>query len=157
MKLSRKRINHETELNLVPMLDLFLSLIPFLLMSSVLVSFGGVYVEAPSYSKAEAQKIENKNDELDLAVQIEKGRVSILGYKKGFETKIEAVKGSFDLKDLNGLRSFLTGLQQHYSKIHSSLFHASAETRYQDAVSVLNILRATQVSENLVLAVGAVE
>lgn len=156
MRRRNRKLNHETELNLVPMLDLFLSLIPFLLMSTVLVSFGGISVEAPSAS--EASKVTQANEEeVAISVQIEKGRVHILGYRKGFEVKIAQVDAEFDLKDLKQIRDYLSGLQKQYSKIKSSLFHASPETRYEDAVAVLNLIRATELSQNLVLAVGVVQ
>lgn len=163
MKVRNRKLNHETELNLVPMLDLFLSLIPFLLMSTVLASFGGIVVEAPSYAPSTQAQTEKPklaestaNLELDIAVQIKNGQVSVLGYKRGFESRVEDVKGEFELKNVEGLRAFLSELHHKYSKIHSSLFHASPETRYEDAVLVLNVIRSTEVSQNLVLAVGAV-
>src|SRR5438105_4572475 len=101
------------------MLDMFLSLIPFLLMSAVLASFGGIFVEAPSYSTA-MQEQKDKKKELDIAIQVDKGRVQITGYRDGFETKVAEVKAEFDMKDYKGLKAYLEDLQKKYSKIRSS-------------------------------------
>lgn len=156
MRKNGRKFNYETELNLVPMLDLFLSLIPFLLMSTVLVSFGGVMVEAPS-QVASTEAASGADQSVSLSVEIEKGRVRISGYRQGFQVKVDQIRGDFDLKDLAQIRSFFSGIQKDYSKVASSLFHASSETRYEDAVAILNLIRATEVSKNLVLAVGVVQ
>jgi hypothetical protein len=128
-------------------------------MSTVLATYGGIFVEAPSYKPPSQQdsKKDEKKDEIDLAVQIASGQIKVFGYKRGFESKISSVTASFGLQEIESFRTYLLSLQQKYSKVNSSLFHASAETRYEDAVQVLNAIRATQVSENLVLAVGAVQ
>jgi biopolymer transport protein ExbD len=157
MRRRNHKLNHETELNLVPMLDLFLSLIPFLLMSTVFVTFGGIYVEAPATAPVAQESKADDQKEIALAVKIEKGRVHITGYRKGFESRIEDIHGDFELKDLKTIRAYLLDLQKKYSKIRSSLFHASPEVRYEDAVAILNLLRATEISKNLVLAVGAMQ
>ncbi len=158
-RLARKKINFDTELNLVPMLDFFLSLIPFLLISTVLATFGGVFVEAPSYKAQSQQQTQpqDKKEEIDLAVQVADGQIKVFGYKSGYEAKIDSITASFGMVELDKFRAYLGSLHEKYSTIKSSLFHASADTRYEDAVSVLNIVRATKVSNNLVLAVGAVK
>lgn len=162
-KHSHKRLHlGEIELNLVPMLDLFLSLIPFLLISAVFLNYGGLFVEAPSFAPANTTSTPTPEEkantqEINLLFRVEGSQVKVSGYTKGFIAKLPEVQGEFEISNQQGLRDFIAKTMASYSKIVSVLFKASPTTKYQDAVSVLNIVRATKVSPNVVLAVRSIE
>lgn len=154
----------ETELNLVPMLDLFLSLIPFLLVSAAFLSYGGLKVETPSFaqnqpvqSEAMPQEAPLKIQEIELALRLDQGQIKFSAYDKGFKNKIAEVSGEFSVHDSAAIKTFLSELTKKYSKINSVLFHASVSSKYEEAVAAINYVRAAKVSQNVVLAVRGVE
>ena len=144
----------DIELNLVPMLDMFLSLIPFLLVSAAFLNYGGLLIETPSLSSAEEANEVKRVDEhnLNLAVQVSDSRVTISAYSQGFLSKIEKLTGDFDLTDSSALAQYLGNLKKEY-QIKSVLFHVDSAVRYQKAVGVLQALRKSDLSQHIVLAV----
>ncbi len=143
----------EYELNLVPMLDMFLSLIPFLLVSAVFVNYGGLMVEAPSFSaQASTPATTLLAKELDLAVKVTEGNVKITAYSKGFLAKMANLQGDFKADDRAGLELYLAEMKKNH-KIASILFHVDPQIPYQKAVTVLQALRSSELSRHIVLAV----
>lgn len=162
-KTHRKKTDLESDLNLVPMLDLFLSLIPFLLMSTVLATFGGISVEAPKVTQAASAETSSNNSqemnkkEIDVAVLVEAGEIKLAVYEKGFVNRMNEQDAKFSLQDVSAFKKHIEVLKTQFAHINSSLFRAAPDTRYEEAVAVLNALRSTDLSKALVLAVGAVK
>ena len=150
---NREMEHGDYELNLVPMLDMFLSLIPFLLLSAAFINYGGVFVEAPSFAAQEQVVVADaKSKELDLAVKVSRDDVKISAYSKGFLAKKDDLQGTFKLDDRANLQIYLQTLKKNYV-IASVLFHVDPQIPYQQAVTVLQALRSSDLSKHIVLAV----
>lgn len=155
-KHARRKVDLDSDLNLVPMLDLFLSLIPFLLMSTVLASFGGIFVEAPKQGPQAAATAQDSNSKKwSLAIAVDKEQIRVSVYEGSFERKLAERDRNFLVTDREAFKAYIQSLKTEATKITSSLFRATSETRYEVAVSVLSALREAEASESLVLAVGA--
>jgi biopolymer transport protein ExbD len=151
----------EAELNLVPMLDLFLSLIPFLLISAVFLNYGGLFVEAPSFTPtntlSQNESLNPDSQEINLLFRVDGDQVTVSGYAKGFLAKVPEVNASFATNDRDGLKQYISKVMNEHKKISSVLFKATPTTKYEQAVVVLNIVKSLKVSSNVVLAVRNIE
>ncbi len=158
-----RRLNkpiEQTELNLAPMMDLFVALIPFLIVSSSFIQLGGFEMQAPSAATSTAQA-PSKNDqvkEIWLAIEVTESQVKVTGYEKDFAREIPGIKSQFALTELKQLTDYVSSLTANSnSKMGPSLFHASPETKYENAVAVLNALRSSPAVTEMVMAAGVVE
>ncbi len=160
MKKRKRLINEETpELNLIPVMNLFVCLLPFLLLTAVFVKMGGVKAEMPIASATEKEEVsaEKKNQSIDLVFQLDGRTVEIAGFVDHFQKPLADVQGRFAIESLGGLDSLLEEIAMRYPHWRSTLFKASANTRFEDAIEVLSKLRSNNLIKNLVLAAERVE
>lgn len=152
-----KRNVDEIYLNLTPMMDLFVGLIPFLILSATFVSLGGIETQAPSASSTAAVPHSKNSDELWLTFEIGSDKVIVAAFKKDYVQEIPSVKGEFALADLPRMTKFLDDLSVKSYKIGPSLFHAKPDIKYENAVSVLNAMKSSKAITDIVMASGVVE
>lgn len=154
----RRKEEEGTELNLIPVMNLFVCLVPFLLLSAAFVRLGGVGAEVPSKSNKEVQLTQNEKDQVvDLLFQLDQQQLTITGFTQGFGESLEGLKVSFPIAEKKALANYLSDLKEKHPRIGSSLFKASDESRFEDAVSVLAVLRRNDSLKNIVLAAEVVE
>jgi biopolymer transport protein ExbD len=156
MILFRKKIQTDFQLNLTPIMDLFVGLIPFLILSASFVEMSGIEVQSPSASSTAAQKTESK-EELWLSFEVSDSKVTVTGYGKDFDRAVSAVKSEFKLEQLDQLKIYLDGLAQKNYRMGPSLFYVSPETKYEKAISVLSAMRSTKTVHDIVMAAGTVQ
>lgn len=157
MKAIRRTDPEGIELNMNPFLDVFLSLIPFLLLSAAFVQLGGINSSLPSSTQEKPATNSNIQDELRMTFEVQENRVLLTGYNRNYDNPIAGIKATFDLKDLSGMKTFLQSTMTRYKRIAPSLFFASSQTEYQNAIAVMNAIRDVQPQGEIVLATGAVE
>ncbi|TVQ77932.1 MAG: hypothetical protein EA369_08135 [Bradymonadales bacterium] len=150
-----KRLETTGELNLIPVMNLFVCLIPFLLMSAAFVQLGAIDAETPSQTEKKAESTE-PNPSVQLIVQVSPEAVQISAYTRSFQNRLEGVDLRFALHDLNALSQGLEKLVEEHSSIDSTLFRVGGESAYKDAVAVLAQLRKTEGLGKLVLATEVV-
>lgn len=153
-----KRNTDEAVLNLTPIMNLFVALIPFLIVSSAFIRLGGVDVQAPSAaSGVQTPNSLKKDSELRLSFEVQESKVIVTGYDQNYDQEISGVKAEFPIAELSRLVAYVDGLSQKQYKIGPSLFHASPETKFENAISVLNAMRSSQHVKEIVMAAGVVE
>ncbi|PIR23890.1 MAG: hypothetical protein COV44_00310 [Deltaproteobacteria bacterium CG11_big_fil_rev_8_21_14_0_20_45_16] len=155
-KKQRRRESQEQELNLIPVMNLFVCLVPFLLLTAAFVKLGGVDLELPKAASGEAVKENEKSNEVDLIVQLDGSRIMLTGYEKGFTNEIENLRSEFNVDSPEKLAKFLTEVSLGSRKLNASLFKASPQTRFEDAVKVLSVLRKHEALKSVVLATDRV-
>ena len=159
MKRRKHLRNEETpELNLIPIMNLFVCLVPFLLLTAVFVKMGGVKAEMPVTASSESSEAtpEKKEQIIDLVFQIDGQEVELVGFTDQFQKPLSDVHAKFQLTAIDSLDQILTEISSKYPKWRSTLFKASPSTRFEDAISVLSKLRANNLIKNLVLAAETV-
>ena len=157
MKKLKKQVEEEIQLNLTPMMDLFVALIPFLIMAASFTRLGGIDLQAPSATSGSPQQIEKPSNDLWLMFEVKADTLNVQGYDKNFSNERSKIKGQFTLNEIEKLKSFLANLQGPEWKMGPSLFHASAETKYEQAVAFLNAMRGSKSVTQIVMASGVVE
>lgn len=154
----RRRIEEVQDLNLIPVMNLFVCLVPFLLLTAAFVQMGGVQAEMPAAQIGQLQESQkDQNQIVDLVFQIDGTNIEVVGFTHGFRMPIDEVQAKFTTEELTGLDSFLDLIHEKYPNWGSTLFKASSSTRFEDAILVLSKLRENKLIKNLVLAAEVVE
>lgn len=143
----------EADLNLVPFIDMFVTLILFMLVTVVLVRLGGILVETPAVSEASTQNKE-KSQAMQLVIDVDQASILISPYTLNLEQKMTDLEKKFDRKDLAGMKAYLVELKAKASKFDPSLFHGAPELSYEQVSDVLDTVEAAQLGVPTVLAIG---
>jgi len=159
MSLIRKRnkkIEQEAELSLIPVMNLFVCLIPFLLISAAFVRMGAIKVDVPSESKGSQADVEQAS-KLVLTFKLENGKVTVEGFSQNFQNNIASLKKVFFLSELELMKTYLLELKSKNESVQVSLFYATQESKYQDAISVLNAIETSGLESSIAIATGMVD
>lgn len=160
--MSRKRKHRNKneavdELNLIPVMNLFVCLVPFLLLTAAFVKMGGIDVELPKAQAAQTDPGNEKKKTVDLIFQMDGNQVVVTGYTNSFAQPIQEINATFGSDDQEILNKYLNVLAEKHEKIGASLFKANEKTKFEDAVKVLTTLRKHEALKAVVLATDIVE
>jgi biopolymer transport protein ExbD len=129
------------DLEVLPMMNLFVVLIPMLLLSAVFAELAVIRMGLPS-ADAESR---SERESLGLAVAIEDDRWIVRADR--FEAKIVGRDGS---GAIGSLRRTLAGVTASFPENRDVVILSYPHTRYEDIISVMDISRETGL-ENLSL------
>jgi biopolymer transport protein ExbD len=144
------------ELNLIPVMNLFVCLVPFLLLTAAFVHMGAVDAEMPSRSQSQGEKTESTQN-IDLIIQVDSEFVRINGFQNSFKTKISDLETTHKIDDLTSLGAQLAIVQEQYPDIDSTLYRVGGNVPYDKAIQILATLRRNQGIGRLVLATEVVK
>ena len=153
MKRRMRRPDQETELTLIPVMNLFVGLIPFLLLSTAFVKFGGIDVYAPSTSQ---EQLEQDSSKLSLTFKVQNKKVTVAGFKNGFDSPVKSVSASFKLKDKEAFMAHMIAVKQKFPHIATTIFYADPDSKYHEAVTALDSIRSLNLDSNIIMATGVV-
>lgn len=122
----------EADLEILPLMNLFVVLIPMLLLSAVFLEIAVVRMDLPS-DEADANPAE---ESLDLAVRIETGRYVIQG-RALRETEVER-DGE---RDRDALTDALRDLASTYPENKAVRIVSHASTQYEEIIQVMDASR----------------
>jgi biopolymer transport protein ExbD len=133
------------ELNLAPMLDMFVSIIPFMLLSAVFMQLALIDSPLPAViEKALAEDRSKTQREVTLRVKAETNRTLVLEVtdEKGHlnRSSFNAVAGEFDL---NGLHGKLVEAKLKYPKIFRLELLPAEGVEYDGIVKLMDAARST--------------
>lgn len=140
-KFRPKEVDSTFELNLAPMLDIIVSIVPMLLLSVVFVRIAVVETPVPQpVQKAMAQS-ENKNDvQIQLSVSKDHGfKIQVM--QKGHTKDINVALKNNDY-DLDGLHKEMVALKQQYPDVFRMELHPSEEVPLDKIVAVMDKVRS---------------
>jgi biopolymer transport protein ExbD len=146
----RQRVEDSTyELNLAPMLDMMVALVPFLLLSIAFVRLVVVETKIPQpVAKALKQDRDKKDRDVNIRMEVSaKKGVMILVKEKGKKTKKYSVKlkeGSFDV---DAVHSKLVSIKQQYPKVFRLEILPKDNVVYKDVVQLMDTARYTTNSD----------
>jgi biopolymer transport protein ExbD len=128
-----------TELNLVPMIDIFTVLVTFLLMTAVFSRITIVELDLPSAAST--------------TVATPQFRLEVIVREEGFEltngtsliATIPKVDGAYDLKKLGEL---VLALKRDYPDADDASVLLQPEIEYDDLIQVMDVVRSTELPAN---------
>lgn len=130
---SRKKFS-ETELDLLPMMNVFIVLIPMLLSSAVFLKVTVIDTNVPSNAEASAAP----KPDLSLAITIKDDYFVVEG--KGIPSSVIARK---DADAPEKLAAALASVVVQHPDTQDVIIISEPKTRYQDIIAVMDISRAS--------------
>ncbi len=133
----RKEEEQDFELNIAPIIDCFMVVITFLLVSASFISIGVIDTSAADAISAPQ---EANLGSVELAIDLKSNRtiaISITG--DGNETF--EIMPSLSTFDLNALGVKLSALKQKYSALNSANLNAESGVQYKDVIHALESVR----------------
>lgn len=152
---SKRRLGSEVDINLVPIMDVFVALIPFLLLTAAFMRFSGVNVHIPTMTST--GQVDDQSEKLQLTFQIEKDHILVSGFTHGFKKNQPEAKRLFTIQELRKLSAFLEDLHGKFIQIDKAMVHADASVPYQDVMRVLDAITSSRATNGIVLAAGGDE
>lgn len=128
------------ELNLAPMLDIIVSIIPMLLLSVVFIRITVLETPVPQAVQKAMVESENKNDvQIQLSVSDSHGfKIQVM--HKGKTQDIDVAKKGNEF-DLDGLHKQMVTLKQQYPDVFKMELHPSEEVPLEKIVAVMDKVR----------------
>lgn len=148
MRTVRSRMEDSTfDINLAPMLDIIVSIVPLLLLSTVFLKV--TVIDSP-IPQAVAKAIENdrnkKDHDLTIAIHASATGLKIVVNEKGHEQEVQ-VTAHGKTQDLEKLHSEMIKIKQRFPQTFRLELYPSEELSYNDIVAVLDQVRNRRVAD----------
>jgi biopolymer transport protein ExbD len=127
----------EADLDIMPLMNLFVVLIPMLLLSAVFVELSAIDMQSPS--SAEAKK--KDGPPLDLALEIRPSHYNVTG--RGLERR-RVARGAEDSSE--NLRILLRGIVERHPGESELRIKSPSDTEYQELITAMDISRSVGLS-----------
>ena len=124
----------EADLDIMPLMNLFVVLIPMLLLSAVFVEMSAIDMQLPG-SEEQASNAEPEN--LQLAVRLEADRYVVSGRR----LRARVIDRGGEHPEVE-LASVLEAIREAHPREQAIRIESPDATRYQDIVTVMDISRA---------------
>ena len=126
----------EADLDIMPLMNLFVVLIPMLLLSAVFVELSSIDMQSPSTAAEEPS-----GPQLDLALALSPSQYTVTG--RGLRrTKIDREEAEADER----LREVLRAIAQKHPKESGLRIESPAATAYQELITAMDISRSVGLS-----------
>jgi len=153
---ARKRNNHEAaDLNLTAFVDVFVTLIVFLLLSTIFTQLGSLKVETPGTKTAEAQAADRSKIKF-LVAELNNKKISFQ-LVDGTGKADESLALEIPSNSAEAFKAFEVKLNEKVTSLESIILRVGSSSQYQEALSLVEKLRGTKLTENVVLAVASAE
>lgn len=143
MRTFRRRIEDSTfDLNLAPMLDIIVSIVPMLLLSTVFMRITVVDTTVPQVV-AKAVEEDRKKTDRDVVLRLEitpssEVKVSVKSPAQNNELKVQSNQGQMNLKELHKV---MVKLKQQYPENFRLEFIPAPKMNTKDIIAVLDNVR----------------
>jgi biopolymer transport protein ExbD len=125
----------EGDLDIMPLMNLFVVLIPMLLLSAVFVEINAIDMDLPTSADAAPS---SQGEPLDLAIRLEPQRYVVEGRRLPTRT---VERG--DPEAVSELRALLASIREANPEERAVRIESPDHTRYQDLVRVMDVARST--------------
>ena len=134
-KRSELRERLDGDLEILPMMNLFVVLIPMLLLSAVFIELSVIRMTLPSDDATETPK---QQEALGLSIAIEEARWVVKG--RALESLVVSRESDDAVEQLRGALSEITG---RFPDNRDVVIVSTPRTRYDDIVKVMDVSRET--------------
>ncbi len=133
------------DLNLIPIMNLMMTLIPFLLLGAAFYHIGVIPTSLPTHTPEGTNQPE-KTQIVTLNLQIDAQNVEISASGAGIpEAELEAMGGTFPRKkdgyDLKAIQEAVRSIKESYPKSDTVIVLPADDVIYQDLVDILDVIR----------------
>lgn len=158
LRKKRRVLESPDDLNLIPIMNLFVCLLPFLLLTAAFTQLGAVDSELPTTqnAKTEIENTKDQNQRVELVFELTDKQIMITGFQNGFRQAIPGLQAALKWNDYEALNQFLDEVSEKYIEISAGLYKVSPGVSYSDAVVVLSTLRQHPKLPSITLAAEAI-
>ena len=143
----RKSLTVNTDLKLMPLMNIIIALIPMLLLSAVFLEVKVIETSLPRNADASAAEARPEAPPLDLAVHVRKAAYVVEGH--GVEPRVlprRSAKGAPDAATMEQLTLVLRAMAATRPGTSEVRIVADARTHYQEVISLMDAARAAGLS-----------
>ncbi len=152
-KNKRRKPKASEDLNLIALMDLFIGLIPFLLISASFLQLGAVDAEMPTLTTAtEAAQKKEDSITVDLIFNLSSEKMNISGYTQKFSSPVAEINQDFPIADVKNLEAFMIELKKKYPQVGMGLFRVASEVPYGQSIAWLSHIKKSPELASVVLA-----
>ncbi len=141
--LRRRRTRHreevEADLEILPLMNLFVVLIPMLLLSAVFLELSVIRM---NLAEGDAPSLPPKEETLGLAIAIEDAQWIVKGRALARRV-VERGAGPGETEPLDELHAVLTDIVARHPDARDVVIESRPRTRYDDIVAVMDVSRET--------------
>jgi biopolymer transport protein ExbD len=153
MRRAKKEV--ESDLNLLPIMNLFVALVPFLLVGTAFFHMQVINVSVPTNSNEPAStkivRKSSKNAEVVMTVQITKKGFKVFGICEDLPTKeVESFTKTFGRKrkfNFEGLSRFLANIKRKYKKSNTVIVVPDKNIPYWAVIRTIDAARKLKLNE----------
>jgi len=144
-RFTNSEITEEENVNLVPIMNLFVALIPFLLMSAAFFNISVINASVPALGQGKSE-LGRTEEKVTIMAQIMSDGFKInatsdsLSRAKLDELRAEIPRKESDL-DFQGLSKYLMSCKQQYPKSDTVILVPDAMINYQDVIQTMDASR----------------
>jgi len=147
----KKQVHESQDLDLIPVMNLFIVLIPFLLMGAAFFQIGVIPASLPTHTPA-AGDVPVETDIVTLNLVLKRDRIEVTATSSGVEpAALEAIAGTFPRADagfdLEAFQAHLTTIKERYPRSNTMIVLPEDELAYHDLVDVLDAARERSLGE----------
>jgi hypothetical protein len=142
------RAPDEVQLNLIPIMNLFTTLIPFLLMSAVFFRLSIIQITVPVASETGETDIAKEEDKITLNLQIFADRFELSASSDTLEPeKVKALRATIDRKALAGEAAYAKlseeayRIKGKYTGSDTAIVVPESDVAYEDVVGAIDAAR----------------
>ncbi|MDF1562013.1 MAG: biopolymer transporter ExbD [Deltaproteobacteria bacterium] len=140
-----RKAKEAEDLNLIPIMNLMMTLIPFLLLGAAFYHIGVIPTSLPTHTPEGTNEPE-KTEIVTLNLQVDEASVELSASASGLsEQELEALGGTFprgkDGFDLPAIQAAVLNVKTNYPKSDTMIVLPSEAVVYQDLVSILDVTR----------------
>lgn len=137
----RAHVEHDFELNLTPIIDCFVTLICFMLLSATYVALVGLDAKVPLAVLASSPEAQKKDPTFKLELTYRKNNMELVATGAGGLSGKRAIANVGGKPDLVGLHDALVKIKKAYPKEFTLNFNPEIEMPYSDLVQVMDATR----------------
>ena len=135
--LGLNRRNLDSDINITPIMNIFVILIPFLLLTATFVRIAVIELRLPSLEEKDSSNPEDLKDLTVLVVSIQPEGFEI----KTSELDLPLIQKKSDDFDFDQLTDRLKGIKKRFPRLQDVVILPASQIRYQVIVKVLDSCR----------------
>lgn len=150
------------DLDLIPVLNFFVVLVPLLLLSLSFSNFTTTEItlaqieEKKTDTRRESKELETQTKEIQATLAISKKGIFVKVFKSSFQEGVSGASKRFDLSETEALSSYLGKLEREKAKLTEVLVKAGEQVEYKYVVQTVERLRSDLQSTKLRYLSGGV-
>jgi len=143
----RNREQEDVELDMVPIMNMFLVLIPFLLMSASFFHLKAINTSVPVLGKNSEQTDTEKNAKLTIILELTGKSIQLSAVSDDVDYEmLDRLKKKFDMKDsdqqrMNELITYLREVKQNFPSSDTLILIPEEDVIYETIIRTMDIAR----------------